>query len=318
MDIYDIARGREDGRSVLKYLTLVDGIKTRVSTSYPFRPYFYALPEFVSQKGLAAIVPGTKVVEDGALSYDGYPLVKIEVNEPQEVPVLRDVIGRENTYEADVPYPRRVLLDTGKRISPFPLDRQGFFDIETDSTLGMPDEKRAEAAILSVALVGADGKEQGFLMDDSEEDMLRDFLKATERYLVLGGWFSNKFDLPYLQNRLRRLDMWFDWRRFVHVDLVVIYRDVFQRPPPYSLEAVAQKELGRGKIDVDRTKIRELWEKSPDKLLEYNIEDARLTRDLDAKLHMVDTISGVAQMSYCPVSDLIRKPWVKPKEEKKE
>ncbi len=303
-----MARGKANGLSVLKYLALIDGVKKRPSVGYPFRPYFYALPGAVPETGLEVIVPGTTIVNDGAISYDGRPLVKVQVDEPQYVPVLRDVIGRENCYVADVPYPRRVLLDVGKQSSIPGL--KGFFDIETDSTLGFPDEKIAQAQILSISLVGSDGKEQGFLLEDSEEDMIRDFLRATERYLVLGGWFSGKFDMPYLKNRSKRLNLpFFDWRRFLHVDLVIMYRDVLQRPPSYALEAVAQKELGKGKIDVDRTRIRELYEKSPDKLLEYNLEDARLTRDLDAKLHMIDLISRVAQVSYCSVSDLIRKPF---------
>ena len=296
-----------------------DGNLRKVQMQLPFTPYFYISSEAkFSAVGisLALSLPQSsiQITDDGKQSWEGVDLRRLEFPDPFKINQIRKHVGAENTYEADLPYARRVFIDTDITLELPPDDKKGYWDIEVDTKHGTPDVKKADARIISIALVGSDGKEQVFC-EDNEKELVRKFIRAVKNYWTVGGWFSNRFDVPYLLHRIKatfpelfREERWYV-NDMINVDLASVYRDILLRPPPYSLEAVCQKELGRGKVEVKKSKLHELFENDREKLMEYNLEDARLTKELDEKFTMIDVVFRLAQMSHCPVPNMFKKYW---------
>lgn len=84
--------------------------KIRGTVPYAFIPEHFSLPNenFITN------------VESGYQGYDGTPLKKVTVQYPKnvntesnQVDCLTDYFSKENLYEADIPYPRRVSIDYG-------------------------------------------------------------------------------------------------------------------------------------------------------------------------------------------------------------
>ena len=101
-----------------------------------------------------------------------------------------------------------------------------FFDIEVEVTDGFPDPLKAENKITSIALYDSiteqhtayvldpDGKvnppsEDGVYIESfySEEELLQNFCRKYQEISphIITGWNSDKFDIPYLYNRLVRV-----------------------------------------------------------------------------------------------------------------
>ncbi len=322
------AQRRGDGFVWIWQAVGPDGNLAKVPMSLPFTPYFY-----ISNKAefsavgisLALSLPQTSiqitddhrraVTRGENMDMVTHDLRRLEFPDPFKINQIRNHIGAKNTFEADLPYARRVFIDTDVTLELPPADKKGYWDIEVDTSQGSPDVKKADSRIISIALVGSDGKEQVFCEDD-EKELIRKFIHAVREYWTVGGWFSNRFDVPYLRHRikaafpeLRKEEEWWSPDEMIPVDLASVYRDILLRPPPYSLEAVCQKELGRGKVEVKKSKLHELFENDRGKLMEYNLEDARLTKELDEKFTMIDVVFRLAQMSHCPVPHMFKKYW---------
>lgn len=97
----------EENKKPLVHVTArgLDGGRYNVNVTGT-EPYLF-VPE-------SATVPSceeVRYVEDGYTSYDGEPLRKVVTRVPDDVGEIRDVFNE--TYEADVPYERRVSVDYG-------------------------------------------------------------------------------------------------------------------------------------------------------------------------------------------------------------
>ncbi len=322
IEFYDgYIRGREDNLQWVMQVAIDGTPAKKVVPIAPIMPYFYVAKKAnFSPTGitLALDLPqdAVRIVDDGRRSWDGEELVRLEMPNPWIINKVRQHLGAENTYEADLPYNRRAFIDTAQEISLPPKRFKAYFDIEVDTSEGTPDVKKATARIICISLVGANGTEEVFCEDD-EEQLIRKFIRATKKYRTLSGWFSNRFDMPYLEKRIKNINprIWseenFTMRDLIHIDLVAVYRDILLSPAPYSLEAVCQKELGRGKVEVKKSKLHELFENDRELLMKYNLEDSRLCKDLDAKFTMMDIVWRLSQMSRCPVPAMFRKWWFK-------
>ncbi|MFW6448490.1 MAG: DNA-directed DNA polymerase [Halobacteriota archaeon] len=231
-----------------------------------------------------------------------------------------------------------------------------FFDIEVDDRRGFPED--GEEPIISIAahdsgtdgylvwlfeapegLDGADVSLDGFetLEGDTavevrsfeaEAAMLDDFLSYVEASGVdlLSGWNADDFDVPYLLDRLDRLDPDADedlsierlsrvgevWRSNfgapdvkgrVVFDLLYAYRRTqFTELDSYRLEDVAQEELGVGKERYPGA-IGDLWEEDPQRLLEYNLRDVELCVELDRKQEVIAFWDEVRRLVGCQLAD---------------
>lgn len=131
---------------------------------------------------------------------------------------------------------------------------------------------------------------------------------------VLTGWNIPDFDLPAILQFCKRAQIPCDLgrsassitirrdpgftreaRAFVPgrsvLDGLALVRNAFVKLDDYRLETAARSILGRGKLfagDDRGTKIETSFQENPALLAEYNLEDARLVRDILAKLSLVE------------------------------
>ncbi len=204
--------------------------------------------------------------------------------------------------EADLSPKQRLMTDFDVRIQA--KYRVGFFDLETDDSVGGFDRKE-EARILSVAWEGdrvdEDPKDRGFLLleeesDEAERELLVQFKrKCLEKYDVVVAWNGAGFDFPVLINRFRLRKVRVEWRRHLFLDLLPIFKRHFVRAgakaQSFALDAIGEKVLGMRKFDW-RSTFRErnrgvpatflnLYRHEPKLLEEYNWYDVEITRKLE-------------------------------------
>jgi len=322
-----------------------------------FRPYFYAPNEEV-EEGVEEDkrVTGT---ETGFVSIDGDDLTRLYTRIPADVGEVRESYTH---YEADILFPNRFRIDEdvksglrlgteGKEtvevdagdVEPCDADtpaRTCVLDIEVDDRNGFPED--GEEPVICVAVWDSfDEEYQMFVWDidereveaedyvlhvyDREEDMLDAFVAyLNERDVdVLTGWNSNDFDLPYLIDRLERLEgegmsperlsrvgeVWHDdWggpriKGRATFDLLYAYQRMkFTELESYRLDAIAEEELGESKVTYTG-KIGDLWEDDPDKLLEYNKMDVELCVRIDEKVGVIDFFRELARFVGCSLED---------------
>ena len=249
----------------------------------PFKPYCY--------------VSGKKDNYDMRCAKSNYPLKKMEYDLPE---YIADIKHDYETWEGDVTYERRLMMDKGLEIT---KGRVAYIDIETDDSDGASDPEVHE--IISIGIVFDDGEEV-FLNDVDESYMLDRFIKLMLRKRVAiivtwnGGedvWETRSFDLPYMAKRYKsqfEFDQYL--RHIAYIDLYRRYKNKMKiqghgLAGGYSLENVSQHELGRGKVKHEK-KIGEL---SKEELREYNMMDVILLKELDEKLGLTDLEVSIAQ-----------------------
>lgn len=269
----------EDFRGAYLIVKKPDGSEEK--RPIPFKPYFYIESKEPSE------LRGVK----------GEYVRKIEVDKPSQV--AREAPRYRKTFEADIPYVRRVTVDLGLRISD--KAKVGFLDIEVDDSRGFPDPARDE--IISIALIKSDGEE--IWLNGEEGQIIRDFVKAVQDVSLLVGWNSGEswrdraFDFPYLYQRALayeiRLDRELWWIGLM--DFMNEYK-VTARPRSLRLDYVANVEFGEGKLDIGDRRVSDL---SESELRDYNIQDAYLLKRLEEKYHFADGFLEKMRLAYQPI-----------------
>lgn len=178
----------------------------------------------------------------------------------------------------------------------------------------IPDPEKAPYPIISIAIADNMGRVKVLLLYrdgvefrngipgdveveifDDEISMLLEFFRIIEDYPVILTFNGDSFDLPYIYNRLVNLGvdpsiipMEFHedkvtFRHILHVDLHKLFSiralQVYAFGGRYrelTLDAIAEALLGMGKVKLETLVSRA----SLDKLVEYNVRDARLTLSL--------------------------------------
>ncbi|MEM1625929.1 MAG: DNA-directed DNA polymerase I [Sulfolobaceae archaeon] len=204
-------------------------------------------------------------------------------------------------FESPVPNVKRVAID---------------IEVYTPNRGRIPDPKKAEFPIISVALVGNDGKKYVLLLErtdinnklsegefkdvrielfKSEAELLRRVFQLMLEYPVILTFNGDDFDLPYLYYRSLKLgfseneipiDLEGKTAKYlagIHIDL---YKFFFNKSvriyafegkySEYNLDAVAQALLGISKVKVESL-VSFLDLKT---LAEYNLRDAEITLQL--------------------------------------
>lgn len=166
-----------------------------------------------------------------------------------------------------------------------------------------PDPEDAEAQVLSIAAVGGDGREE-FFIDDDENQLLEDFFEFADEYYLIVGWNSMRFDRQYLENRSENIGVDVDWRQYVPLDLYPLYKSLtWTTSKSFRLDDVAQNELGMEKrFDIENEFGMEiLWdwfqERDP-RLREYNMQDARILKELNDKLQLIQEIYQICRLCH--------------------
>lgn len=159
---------------------------------------------------------------------------------------------------------------------------------------------------------------------DDEVTMLKKFCKyvRTEDFDLFSGYYIDRFDLPYIINRMQKLNMdrtllsrdsvqsYIDDYGHIHIwgrDTFDIYFGIRSlvsgERPSWKLNDVSQDELGYGKLDYDG-ELGELFEKDKKKFLEYNYTDVKLVVDLDKKFSMIEFFDEIRRISKCSWSNV--------------
>ena len=161
----------------------------------------------------------------------------------------------------------------------------------------------------------------------TEEDMLVAFVNAWEEIspTIITGWNIDFFDVTYLYNRLKRVlgtkqanrlspigkVHWNKYRkRYIiagvsALDYIALYKNfTYTQLPNYRLDTVAQKELGRGKIEYEGN-LDQLFRDDIEKFIEYNLVDVELVVDMDKKLQFIDLARAICHAGHVFYEDFL-------------
>ncbi|MEK6935037.1 MAG: DNA polymerase II [Nanoarchaeota archaeon] len=120
---------------------------------------------------------------------------------------------------------------------------------------------------------------------------------------IITGWNVIDFDLNFLNNKFKqhkipfnlgrdnsnsKLKLQQNFFRDSKADLIgrqvldglSLLKSSFVKVPDYKLETVAKDILGKKKLIEDKSKIDEIYKKDPKKLVDYNLNDAKLVFDI--------------------------------------
>jgi DNA polymerase elongation subunit (family B) len=160
-----------------------------------------------------------------------------------------------------------------------------------------------------------------------EEDMLMKYLELYE-YInpsIVTGWNIDYFDTPMLYNRIKRLlgerhanrlspigqCFWSPYRKryfmagVSYLDYLSLYKNfTYSELDSYRLDTIAQRELGRGKIEYEGN-LDILFRDDIEKFIEYNLVDVELVVDFDKKLQFIDTARGICHAGHVPYEDFV-------------
>lgn len=190
-------------------------------------------------------------------------------------------------FEADLSKAKRFLVDNDIKIET--ELKILYFDIETDDSIGNIEIGRDE--ILSWAACDETGKT--YQKHGDEEKILRSFVRTIEKYDVLAGWNSEEFDLPYIQARCEKYGIKYNWRTIISLDMLQRTFKLYSYDMThiglanFKLDTVAKFFLGEEKTDLKGMKIHQLYKEDIKLLLKYNLNDAVLLKNLDAKLKII-------------------------------
>jgi len=186
------------------------------------------------------------------------------------------------TYEADLNSYQRLLIDHHLKIAKH--YEVLYFDIETDDR-GIGIEIGRDR-ILSVAAVNQRGRVY-YYSEADERKTIKKFFKLAQKYDILVGWNSERFDVPYLRDRARLHHIYFNWREVIQLDLMQKIKELNRRNIElikkvrgFSLNAISAEFLGEQKVEHTEG-IYEMYENNPSKLREYNIQDTVLVKRID-------------------------------------
>lgn len=251
-----------------------------------------------------------------------------------------------NLFEADVPADTRMLVDLysdSDEVSDG--HREVFFDIEVEHEEKYPDIEKADMEITSIALYERTVDEHYvFILDRNDEiepfekagvvvvpflheaDLLESFLDKWQEMnpSIVSGWSIDKFDIPYLYRRIRRVlgissanslspigkVIWNKYRERYFIagisclDYISLYKKFsYIQLHSYALDAVARHELKKGKIEYEGD-LNKLFRENIKKFIEYNLVDVQLVVELDDKLNFIDLVRGICHKGHVPYEDI--------------
>ncbi|MDD4127410.1 MAG: DNA-directed DNA polymerase, partial [Methanomicrobium sp.] len=236
------------------------------------------------------------------------------------VEIFSDITDYHDISPADVNAPARIC----------------FMDIECEDEKGFPDANKEMINcitcwdsfddIYTTFFWPKDHNTNTGLTSISEKHELKifqgekDLLAGLSDYItekdpdVLSGWNFVEFDIPYILKRMEVLGLKEDTlsripgagarnptRGRALFDLLTAYKKMQgARKESYRLDAVAEDEIGEGKIRYTGT-ISELWEKDPAKLIEYNVKDVELCVGINKKNNIVEFYREISRYVGCPL-----------------
>jgi len=311
-----------------------------------FRDYFYFKADQVGQ--LHRFKKMTMPENMKYSSLYGDDCVKVEYTSINEKKLIEEAYGKY-TYELDVS-PEFKYLNQGQYVWADASDRHiAFFDIEThhDSKEFIGPENPI-AAVTSIQLYSTKlksyvmftwhpdatkevndpqiYKKNGvvYVFCHDEIGVIESFLHFLNEYAVdvITGWNSSQFDVPYLINRCKMLNINKDrlspinrsvnavlkydkgqevWRSYIvgldHIDMMVAFKDLGYNLPNYKLATAAKVVLK----DKDIEKMTEVtWKDWLDNFVgftKYGLRDVEILKELDEKIGIFDLYCHIQQLT---------------------
>lgn len=161
----------------------------------------------------------------------------------------------------------------------------------------------------------------------TEVGLITYFLNEWKRIApnIVTGWNTSGYDLPYLYNRIKNTmskkaasslspvgiahcgdfggEYSLEMAGVDGMDYLVLYKKfTYSEESSYKLEAIAQKELGKGKIEYDGT-LDDLYANDIEKFIHYNVRDVELVVELNAKLDLISIAQGICHKGHVSYSD---------------
>lgn len=170
-----------------------------------------------------------------------------------------------------------------------------------------------------------DGRKVNVHVFDNEKSLLMAFLTYYQSVdpTILTGWNIDFFDIPYLYNRIKNVCGEGHAKRLSPIgqtfyspyrqrwsfggvsilDYINLYKNYnYGLESSYTLNHIATKELGRGKIEYEGS-LDDLFENDLQKFIEYNIVDVDLVVSMDEKLQFIDLCRAICHAGYVPYED---------------
>ena len=178
------------GRIVYLFVREDDG-KLKILKDSSFYPYYYES----DNKGEFTAIDGIKVK-------------KVIVSDPKEINNFKS----KNSYEADINYCKRYIIDKIKLFEKCPI-KWGMLDIEVLKLEDeYPDPITAKFPVISISLYNSKfdkiktwyigdyfDKDPQLIIEDAEIELFKDFIDYLQKakFDLLIGWYMNDFDYPY-------------------------------------------------------------------------------------------------------------------------
>lgn len=256
-----------------------------------------------------------EVGEDGDLQgYDGKKVKRIFVPQPRDIYDQRT----NQSYEADIPFTRKYLIDKVKDIESCPV-KYAFIDIEIQLKDGrFPNVSKAECPVSCISIYNSESKDikTFFLLDyKTEYNMLEAFVEymKEEKFDLWLSW-NVQFDYDYLHNRFPDLPKQISpigQDRYAHDEVrypagmsIVDYMEWFKKitlnkHSSYALDSIAEDILGKGKVnkEVDFTLVDET-------VRERNREDVQIMADLEAKKKVIPYYDNIRKLAKVEWEDM--------------
>ena len=172
-----------------------------------------------------------------------------------------------------------------------------------------------------------DGRDVHVHIFNTERELLSKYLTYVESVnaTIWTGWNIDFFDVPYLYNRIKNVcgenqanrlscigkTYWSPYRNRYSIagvsimDYIGLYKRYnFGLESSYTLNHIATKELGRGKIEYEGS-LDDLFENDLEKFIEYNITDVELVVSMDTKLQFIELSRAICHSGFTPYEDYI-------------
>jgi DNA polymerase elongation subunit (family B) len=170
-----------------------------------------------------------------------------------------------------------------------------------------------------------DGRSVSVHIFDNEKNLLLAFLTYYQGVnpTILTDWNIDFFDIPYLYNRIKRVCGEGHAKRLSPIsetfyspyrqrwsfggvsilDYINLYKNYnYGLESSYTLDHIAKKELGRGKIEYEGS-LDDLFENDLEKFIEYNIVDVDLVVSMDEKLQFIELCRAICHAGFVPYED---------------
>ena len=292
--------------------------------TFPYRKYAYVKDQYGEHRSMY----GDKLRKISKWEKDESPDL-FESDVPETTRVLVDI------YDSDIP-------SKGNRTMTFDIEVEmisglpSTFDAKNEITaIAAHDSvtKLYEVFVLdkdrkvknTAQQFSKDGRSVSVHIFDNEKNLLLAFLTYYQGVnpTILTGWNIDFFDIPYLYNRIKRVCGEGHAKRLSPIsetfyspyrqrwsfggvsilDYINLYKNYnYGLESSYTLDHIAKKELGRGKIEYEGS-LDDLFETDLEKFIEYNITDVELVVSMDEKLQFIELCRAICHAGFVPYED---------------